>query len=118
MKHWYKNLEKRFSTFEPETQILHMVSDLFKANNLKDINIESSKNHLYRAIILLDYITSDPKWSTKLRELLRLREVLASVIVDQSPLATIDQVIKATLLLDPRAYAVLGRGGARMNLEG
>ena len=109
MINWYKNLEDRFLTFGTEPQILHTVSDLLKANNLRDINVISSKNHLLRAIILLDYIITDPKWTSKLSELLRLREVIASVIVGTQPMATIDQIISTTLLLDRNAYRAFGK---------
>ncbi len=104
MKNWYKNLEDRFPALEKETQVLHTVSDLLKAKKLREVNAESAKNHTLRAIILLDYIIADPKWDAKLRELLRLREVIASLFVGTQPLGTIDQVITAALLLDRNAY--------------
>ena len=74
MKNWYKNLEDRFPALKRETQVLHTVSDLLKAKNLRDVNAESAKNHTLRAIILLDYIIADPKWDAKLFGLQRLSD--------------------------------------------
>ena len=81
-----------------------MVSDLNKAENLSTTNNVSAKNHLFRSIILLDYIIQDPKWKGKLKELLRLREVIASLIVDQEPFAKLQQTIDAAIQLDVNAY--------------
>jgi len=103
MKNWYNDLEARFSTFTGDVQILHMVSDLTKADNLKSVNINSSKNHLLRALILLNYIINNPKWQPKLRELLRLREAIGPLIVD-NPLGSTSQIISAALQIDFKAY--------------
>ena len=103
MKKWYKGLKNRYHTYPSEFQILNMVSDLNKAKNLFPDHPDSAKNHILRAIILLDYIINDPKWKGKYKELLRLREVLGSILYAPH-YATIDQVIKATLLLDCKAY--------------
>ena len=109
MKNWYKELEDRFATFPAHIQLLNMVSDLKKAENLLHINKKGAINHLYRVIILLDYIIADPKWNRKLKELLRLREVIGSIIVDDKPLGNISQMITATSLLDPLAYKAIKR---------
>ncbi|MBW2005583.1 MAG: hypothetical protein JRI72_13475 [Deltaproteobacteria bacterium] len=86
---------------------MNVVSDLQKAKNLYNINEQSSINHCYRAIILLDYIIADDRWKTKLKELLRLREAIGSHIVNTSPFATFDQLIAATLQLDCKAYKIV-----------
>ena len=74
---------------------------------MDSVDRSSAKDNLYRAIILLDYIIADPKWLPKLRELLRLREAIGSLIVDQQPFGNIDQVITAALLMEPKAYKAL-----------
>jgi len=104
IKNWYKEIESRFATFPAHIQILNMMSDLKKAAQLNQTSQTSSTNHLYRAIILLDYMVDDPKWKPKLRELLRLREVIGSLIFEKQPYATIEQTIQAALLLEPAAY--------------
>ncbi len=104
MKNWYKELENRFAIFPAHIQLLNMVSDLKKAENLLQVNKQSAVNHLYRAIILLDYMVDDPKWNRKLRELLRLREVIGSLIFGDKPFANLPQAINAALLLEPGSY--------------
>lgn len=106
MKDWYKGLQDRYATFSGETQVLHMVSDLKKAKSFADSSPVTSKNHLYRSIILLDYMINDPKWKGKLRELFRLRECIGSAIFHKKPFATLDQLITASLLMDPKAYKI------------
>lgn len=104
MKNWYKDLKSRFATFPAPVQILNMVSDLKKAESLFETNRSTAINHLYRAIILLDYIIADQKWQNKLKELLRLREVIASLIVAKQPYGSLKQTIAIALQLDPMAY--------------
>ena len=108
MKNWYKNLEKPYRDFPAEAQILNMVSDLLKAKNLIDQQRSSAINHLFKAIILLDYIIEDKKWNKKLAELLRLREAIGSLIYFENPFGSFDQIIKAALLLAPGAYKKIG----------
>ena len=107
MKNWYRELKERYADFPAEVQVLNMVSDLNKAKNLASINPDSAKNHLYKAIILLDYIIADPKWRSKLPELLRLREAIGSLLFYQNPFGKIHQVITASLLLEPNAYKAM-----------
>ena len=107
MKNWYEDLEKRYGDFPADVQILNMVSDLQKAKKLFHKNRSSAINHLFRAIILLDYIIEDKKWRHKLAELLRLREVIGSVIYYDRPYANLAQLIQAALFLEPEAYRKL-----------
>jgi len=107
MKNWYKDLKDRFSTFPAHVQILNIVSDLKKAENFFETNRSSAINHLYQTIILLDYIIADQKWQRKLRELLRLREVIASLIVSKEPYGNLNQTIDIALQLEPTAYKAL-----------
>ena len=107
MKNWYKNLETRYKTFPEHVQVLNMISDLNKAKSLWDKNRTSARNHLYRALILLDYMKDDPKWRNKLRELLRVRETVGSILVLSQPYGTLDQVCDAALCLSAKAYRLL-----------
>ncbi len=107
MKVWYKDLEKRYADFPQHIQILNVVSDLEKARSFWDRERVCALDHLYRAIILIDFIVDDPRWKGKLKEVLRLREVMGSLIVGSQPLATLENTIRATLLLNRRAYSTL-----------
>jgi hypothetical protein len=104
MKTWYSGLKDRYNSFPADVQVLNMVSDLDKAANLLETNRESAVNHLYRAIILIDYMAADAKWKWKLKELIRLREAVASLICTTKPLGSIRQIISVALQMDPGAY--------------
>ena len=107
MKNWYKDLEGRFKTFPEHVQVLNMVSDLVKTKSFWNKNQESALNHLYRAIILLDYMVDDPKWRNKLRELLRVREVIGTILMCSEPYGTVEQVYNAALQLNVKAYRMV-----------
>ena len=109
MKKWYKDLENRYTDFPESVQILNLVSDLEKVRHFWNTDITSARNHLFRAIILIDYITEDPKWSGKLKEVRRLREVVGSLIENNRPLATPQETIKAALFLNSQAYSRLNQ---------
>ena len=104
MKNGYRNLKTRFLTFPEQTQVLHLVSDLNKAMNVLDLYPSTSKNHLYRAMILLDYMLEDPKWKAKMGELLRLREAVGSFLFHEKSYANMEQLLIAALHLEPKAY--------------
>jgi hypothetical protein len=107
MKNWYNHLSTRYASFSEDVQILNMVSDLEKAKNLSFVDSKTAVNHLYRALILLDYMADDPKWKMKLRELLRLREAVASLIAPETSYGNIEQIIEAALQMVPKAYRLL-----------
>ena len=104
MKNWYKELEFSYLSFPKDVQILNMVSDLEKARKWTATHPDTSRNHLYRALILLDYIIADPKWCFGLGELLRFREAIGSVIDGKHPMASFDQLIQTAKLFDQKAY--------------
>ncbi len=103
MKDWYSGLEARYRHFPRDVQILNVVSDLEKAMRMHDVDLNASRNHLYRALILLQYMADDPKWRKALRELLRLKTCVASTLTDH-PFGSIEQIIQAALGLNPDAY--------------
>lgn len=107
MKNWYRELEARYRLFDEHIQILHVVSDLQKAKHYFKINRQTAINHCYRAIILLDYLIADKKWEAKRRELLRIREAVGSLTTAGTPYGSIEQIIRVTLQLNPRAYQMV-----------
>jgi hypothetical protein len=107
MKNWYENLKSRYASFTEEVQILNVVSDLEKAKNLYPINKNTAINHLYRALILFDYMADDLKWGKKLGELLRLREAVASLIALDMPYGSIEQIIQIAYRMVPKAYRMV-----------
>ena len=111
MKNWYKDLEDRYADFPEQVQILNLVSDLRKAEHFWDKDKKTAVDHLYLSIILVDFIVNDPKWKGKLKEVLRLREVIGSLIASSQPLATPEETTRAALLLHPGAYSTLYQSG-------
>jgi hypothetical protein len=54
---------------------------VFRAISWRDRNPEYSRNALYRALELLDLTVEDPKNANRLKELLRVRELLVDYFV-------------------------------------
>ena len=107
MKNWYHNLSTRYASFTDDVQILNVVPDMKKAKHLYPVDQETAINHLYRALILFDYMANDPKWRKRLKELLRLRETVASLIALENPYGSIEQIIQTALLMVPKAYRTI-----------
>ena len=103
----YEDLKERYATFEPYFQVLNMVSDLEKARSWQDKDESIMKFHLRGAMILLDFMINDPKWRSRCRELLRLREVIGSLLFSTEPYGTLEQTIQAAILLDPKAFRMM-----------
>ena len=107
MKNWYKDLESSYLSFPKDVQILNMVSDLEKARKWASSYPDTSRNHIFRAMILLDFVIADPKWRPALGELLRFREVVGSVIEGKHPMARLDQLVQTAKLFDIKVYQTL-----------
>lgn len=107
MKNWYKGLKNRYSEFDEEFQVLNIVSDLKKAKHFQKLNKKNATNHLYRAIILIDYLIADPKWRNKLKEILRIREVIGGLICKTESYGTIGMIIDAVTQLNCETYKKL-----------
>ena len=103
----YQDLKERYISFESHIQVLHMVSDLHKAKHWQNVQKKTMENHLYGAMALLDFMINDTKWLSKCRELLRLREVIGSLLFLPEPYATLEQTIEAALQLEPKAYQMI-----------
>ena len=110
MKKGYEDLKTRFCTFPPDVQILHAVSDLLKAKHLADVDRNTAVKHVYRSMILLDYIVQDFRWTSKVRELLRLREAMGSWIFHAEPFTDLDGLIASTVLMESTAYRIYCSG--------
>ena len=61
MKNGYRDLKGRFLTLSADVQVLNMVSDLQKAERIQDVDVETSPNHVLRALILLEYMADGAK---------------------------------------------------------
>jgi hypothetical protein len=68
----------RWRTFSPGRQVLLIASEFSRAESwIKMNDPESVRRCDERAFELIDLTADDPRWSGRLRELLRFRELLA-----------------------------------------
>lgn len=92
-------------------QILNVVSELQRANAWHGRNDQNLRLSLERALELLDFCSDDrAQWhGNRLRELRRLREALAAFYIDSAHRVDLSNIIRAAVLLDAGAAAMLPR---------
>ncbi|MBN1466112.1 hypothetical protein JXA02_10140 [candidate division KSB1 bacterium] len=73
---WHKTLKERFSSLPTHQQVLMVANELNRAQNMIQTPLEY-KNALERALELTDFISADPRWAKRLREIRRAREMMA-----------------------------------------
>ena len=73
---WHKTLLDRFSLLPTYQQVIMVANELNRAQNMIKMPLEY-KNALERALELTDFISDDRRWSKKLREIRRAREMMA-----------------------------------------
>jgi hypothetical protein len=83
---WHKSLNsEKWNRFPLENQILMIGSEFARAKNLRPDGIWGEVQQCYeRAFELLDLCAQDPKWLSRLRELLRFREMLGALYLEPS----------------------------------
>jgi len=111
MKIGYTKIYERFLTMPKTEQVLHIASELQRADHFADEGGETFRNHILRALALLDFLSDDERWQSALAEVRRLRESVASLIGGEKPYGSVRQVLKTSLQLDPGAYRRLCGAG-------
>ena len=87
---FHTELADRWQTFSIFEQMANIGAEVGRAINWKKKGKgDMSKNALYRALELIDFTVADPKNKNSLKEILRMREVIADYIVG-------DNVYKST----------------------
>ena len=56
-------------------------SETSRALNWQDKDQKSYENAIYRALELLDLTISDPRWKNRLKEIVRIRELLCDAVL-------------------------------------
>lgn len=70
--------KKRWEEFSLAQQIGHVGSELLRAKHSEEKDdLPNRSRSLERALELVDFILADRRWTLRLKELTRLREVLA-----------------------------------------
>ncbi len=99
---WHKTLKDRFTTLPTFQQMIMVANELNRAQNMKTVPNEY-KNALERALELTDFMSADPRWRPKLKELRRGREVMAALY--KNPVCQDTSVLQRCLLqLDSSAW--------------
>jgi hypothetical protein len=95
--------QEKWSALERSQQVLNISAELSRARRWLGVNDEYLRHSLERALELMDLTVEDrDKWvSGSLREMLRLREVLAQYLVEESKSESeLKQIIRALLCFD------------------
>ncbi|MBN1560793.1 hypothetical protein JW998_11120 [candidate division KSB1 bacterium] len=117
---WHKTLRDRFSLLPTYQQVLMVANELNRAQNMIEAPLEY-KNALERALELTDFISADGRWSKRLREIRRAREVMAMFYHHPRPQDT--RILqKCFIQLDSGAWRYINgmaaSNGARADIEG
>ena len=105
MAYFHKNLtQKKWNSLSKDKQILNIASELMRARGMfEDKERKYLINSLSRALELIDLTINDrEKWQKgSLKELLRLREYLASFYQERKQVGNFSRLIKNFLLFHP-----------------
>ncbi len=99
---WHKTMQDRFPSLPPYQQILLVANELNRAQNMLGVPKEYF-NALERALELTDFISADRRWSHKLGELRRVREMMAMLYDNPAPSPTV-LLQKCLVQLDTHAW--------------
>ena len=106
----HKNLTpERWQTFSKGRQILMIATELSRAKNWIEKKQNFETNQCYeRAFELIDLTVEDSKWKNGLKEILRFRELLAELYLQNNKNAKMNQSLYDILLtLSVESYNML-----------
>ncbi len=100
---------KKWQLYSKGQQILMIGTELNRAKNWIDKKQNFETNQCYeRAFELIDLTIEDSKWANGLKELLRARELLADLYVQEEKDKQLNQqLFVAFILMTPEAYNLL-----------
>lgn len=107
MTTWHARLEERMATFPRHQQLFMVANELNRAHHQRTKPGEY-RNALERALELLDYHIQSIRQPTQLKELLRLRGVIAQYYLLAAETKSTLAVQKALVQLDPTAWRQIG----------
>ena len=83
----HKNLTpEKWASYPLSQQVLTIANELNRARNCLDRNYPGDAEKCYeRAMELTDLTVEDSRWRSKLKELLRFREVLSELYIAKDP---------------------------------
>lgn len=80
----HTGLAQRWNEFSTAEQMANIGTEVGRMISWKKRNEKQSTDAFYRALELLDYTIDDPKNKKSLKEILRVREVLADFYVGEN----------------------------------
>ena len=101
---------EKWARYSGGHQILMTANELNRAGNLIGKGMQSEVKTCYeRAMELTDLTSADTKWSGRLKELRRFREVLASLYSDPTEDADLNRCLYDNLIkMEVEAYNIIG----------
>lgn len=105
MKIWHKSLKNKFKKYSAENQLLMICNELNRANNNFEIEKEY-KNSLERSLELFYFLIEDEKWSGRLKEILRARDLVATLYVKDQKYKT-EFLQKQIIMLNSNAWKLI-----------
>lgn len=81
MKYQHQNLaDGKWNQLSLAAQLGNIGSETSRALNWRGKNKENFENAIWRALELIDLTIADPRWRWRLKEIVRLREVLCDTV--------------------------------------
>ncbi|MEA3296033.1 MAG: hypothetical protein U9Q27_02760 [Patescibacteria group bacterium] len=105
MKIWHRNLRNKFKKYSTENQLLMICNELNRANNNLEIEKEY-KNSLERSLELFYFLIEDEKWSGRLKEILRARDLVAALYIKDKQIKT-EFLQKQIIMLNSNAWKLM-----------
>lgn len=78
----------RWQTFTLAEQMGNIGSEVSRARKWENKDTKIFRNTIFRAIELLDLTISDPRWLTRLKEIVRVKEVLCDIVFGENQYQT------------------------------
>lgn len=110
LQHHKQLSPEKWSRYSRGQQILMIGNELNRAKNLLKQNDMDNVLHCYeRGFELIDLTSADEKWRGRIKELRRMREVLAEMYVGQDNLEEKNRALYVALMeMNSEAYNLVG----------
>ena len=99
---------EKWSRYSPRDQVLNVVAELHRYGSFtRDTMPEAATESLLRCTELIDFMKTDPRWKTSLRELCRSKEWLISGLEEPQSLSEIYATEQLFLQFNAEAFNLL-----------
>lgn len=105
---WHAGMEQRLATFPRHQQLFIVANELNRAHHQRANPLEY-KNALERTLELLDYHIQSLTQPNQLKEILRLRDIIAEYYLNAARGQGTQSIQKVLVQLDPTAWKQIGK---------